>query len=205
MNKKSTQKEPQLWPSELRRQGIFSSLLGALQRHTLGAQQATLRAKKAVACLLFVSGRPMTDIETTLTQFGGASGGAAGSVRGVANRTSDLLPTAARVAEILHPALDLQDRVNRLTIRLTYGILGVAVDLAREAGNALLRGDYCRLANEGLCEPEAIGVAEESKLLECVDGDRRKLTALRDAALRVAGLRFKAKPQAEPILDQYVA
>ena len=32
----------------------------------------TMRAKKAVACLLFVSGKPMHEIEANLTQFGGA-------------------------------------------------------------------------------------------------------------------------------------
>jgi hypothetical protein len=176
-----------------------------MQRYTQDPQQATLRAKKAVACLLFVSGRPMTEIETTLTQFGGGFGGAAGPIRAVSGRASDLLPTAARVAEILHPTIDLQDRVSRLTIRLTYGIPGVAVDLAREAGNALLRGDYCRLAKADLCEPDAIGAAEESKLLDCVDGDRRKLESLRDAALRVAARRFKSRPPAGPILEQYVA
>jgi replicative superfamily II helicase len=205
MNRRSTQKEPQLWPNELRRQGIPSSLLAALQRYTQDPQQSTLRAKKAVACLLFVSGRPMTEIEATLTQFGGGFGGAAGPIRAVSGRASDLLPTAGRVAEILHPTIDLQDRVSRLTIRLTYGIPGVAVDLAREAGNALLRGDYCRLAKADLCEPDAIGAAEESKLLYCVDGDRRKLESLRDAAIRVAARRFNSMPPAGPILEQYVA
>jgi len=145
INKKSTQKEPQLWTNELRGQGVPRQLLSALHKGVSAAHQATLRAKKAVACLMFVSGQPISQIEATVTQFGGASGGAAGPIRGTANRTSDMLPTAARVAEILHPTLDLGDRVARLTIRLTYGIPSAAVELARELGSELLRGDYCRL------------------------------------------------------------
>jgi hypothetical protein len=88
----------------------------------------------------------MSIMETTVSQFGAAFGGAAGPIRSVASRTADLVPTAARVAEMLNPNLDLRDRVGRLTIRLTYGIPAIAVELAREAGSQLLRGDYCALA-----------------------------------------------------------
>jgi hypothetical protein len=129
INKKSTQKEPQAWSSELSRQ-----VLQQMGRLVADTHQATLRAKKAVACLLFVSGRPMNEVEAVLTQFGGASDGAAGPVRSVAARTCDLLGTAARVSEILHPELDLGERVWRLAIRLTLGVPASAVDLAREAG-----------------------------------------------------------------------
>ncbi len=141
INKKSTQKEPQLWPVELRGQAVPSALLGSLRRSVTDEAQATLRAKKAVACLLFISGNAMSEIEATLTQFGGAFGGAAGPIRAVAARTSDLLHTTARVAEILHPNLDFGDRIGRLVLRLTYGIAGPAADLSRQLGNQLLRAD----------------------------------------------------------------
>jgi helicase len=145
INKKSTQKEPQVWQNELRQQGIAERLLGALFRDVTDQHQPTLRAKKATACLLFISGQPMNEIERVLTQFGGAFGGAAGPIRSVASRTCDLLPVAARIAEILNPTLDLNDRVSRLTLRLTHGIPSAACDLARDVGAALLRGDYTRL------------------------------------------------------------
>jgi ATP-dependent DNA helicase len=136
--------------------------------------------------LLFLSGRAMNDIERVLTQFGGAFGGAAGPIRSVASRTCDLLPVAARVAEILHPTLDLGDRVGRLAIRLTYGVPGVVVDLARELGSDFLRGDYCRLATTKLYDPEQIDAAADQQLLDCVDRDKRKLRLLRDASARIA-------------------
>jgi helicase len=200
INKKSTQKEPQLWPNELRGQGVPRQLLSALHKGVNDAHQATLRAKKAVACLMFVSGQAMNQIEATLTQFGGAFGGAAGAIRATATRTCDVLPTAARVAEILHPALDLGDRIGRLAIRLTYGVPSGAVDAARELGAELLRGDYCRLASASLCGPEAIGSADEAQLLACLDGDRQKLARLKRAASAMHVRRQQAALATRPIL-----
>jgi replicative superfamily II helicase len=205
INRKSTQKEPQLWPNELQRQGVPWQVLDALQRGTTEDHQATLRAKKAVACLLFVSGRAMNEIERVLTQFGGAFGGAAGPIRAVAARTCDLMPVAARVAEILHPTLDLGDRVRRLAIRLTYGVPGAAVDLAQFAGGNLTRGDYCRLVAEQLCEPEQIVAASDDQILACVDKDGRKLELVRDAAKRIVKRRAEAAAPSVPILEAYVA
>jgi replicative superfamily II helicase len=205
MNKKSTQKEPQLWPAELRQQGISGWLIGALGQFVTDRFQSTLRAKKAVACLLFVSGRPMTDIERIVTQFGGSFGGAAGPVRAVAARTCDLLPTAARVAEILHPTLDLGDRVGRLTIRLMLGIPGPAAALARIIGSDLLRGDYCRLATAGLCSIETISAADDQALLACVDNDRSKVALIRRAILTMSARQDETPIIAGPLLDAYVA
>lgn len=205
INKKSTQKEPQLWQNELRRQGINPHLLGALFRDVTDEHQPTLRAKKAVACLLFISGRPMTEIERQLTQFGGAFGGAAGPIRAVAGRTSDLLGVAARVAEILNPTLDLSDRVGRLTLRLTYGIPGIVCDLARETGAGLLRGDYTRLAAQNFCDPDHITAASDEELLACLDQDSVKLRLVRDAGEAMAAKRSSKADRHGPILEAYVA
>jgi hypothetical protein len=203
INKKSTQKEPQLWPNELRGQGVPRQVLSALHKGVRDSHQATLRAKKAVACLMFVSGQAMSQIEATVTRFGGGSGGAAGAIRATAIRTCDVLPTAARVAEILHTTLDLGDRVGRLTIRLTYGVPSAAVELARELGAELLRGDYCRLANARLCAPQAIESAEETQLLPCLDGNRQKLARVKYAALAMHERQQQAALAARPILAPY--
>jgi helicase len=186
-------------------QGVPSAVLGSLARCVVDRHQATLRAKKAVACLLFVSGRPMIAIERIITQFGGALGGAAGPIRAVAGRTCDVLPTAARVAEILHPTLDLEDRVGRLAIRLTHGIQGPAVDLAREAGSALLRGDYCQLVDAGLADPDAVAKADDARLLACLGESRQKLAIVREAAGKAAVRRAQAAAAAGPALEPYVA
>ena len=152
-----------------------------LHKATQDEHQATLRAKSAVACLLFVSGQPMNEIERVLTQFSGGFGGAAGPIRSVSARTCDLLIVAARIAEILHPTLDLGDRISRLAIRLTYGIPGTVVDLDRVAGSDLLRGDCGRLAAAGLCEPDAIDCASDAQILDCTDQNKRKLALVRQA------------------------
>lgn len=205
INKKSKHKEPQLWPNELRGQGVPWHVLDALSRGVSDSHQATLRAKKAVACLLFVSGRAMNEIERVLTQFGGAFGGAAGPIRSVAARTCDLVPVAARVAEILHPTLDLGNRVGRLAVRLTYGVPSAAVELAQLAGTDLLRGDYCRLAAAQLCEPEQIDTASDEQLLACLDKDKRKLQLVRDTAKLIARQRAQAAFLTTPVLEPYVA
>lgn len=141
----------------------------------------------------------------TLTQFGGAFGGAAGPIRSVTSRTCDLLSTAARVAEILHPGLDLSDRISRLAIRLTYGVAASAVDLAREAGAGLLRGDYCRLAAAMLCDPETIDAASDDQLLECLDGDKGKLELVREASRRIALSGAETVEAPVPVLEPYEA
>jgi helicase len=203
LNKKSTQKEPALWPNELLRQGVPSHLIHRLNISTTAGYQATLRAKKAVACLLYVSSQTLSQIEAHLTQFGGAFDGAAGPIRSVAARTADLLPTTARVAELLHSDLELGSRVARLVTRLTYGASAAAADLARYAGGALLRGDYLRLAAAGLCEPESIESADESSLLTCVGGDSARLKAIRDAAKSLRRDRERTAEASTPTLPAY--
>ena len=205
LNKRSTQKEPQLWPNELRRQGVPRQVLNALQRAVADDHTATLRAKKAVACLLYVSGKSMSGIEATITQFGSALGGAAGPVRSVAARSSDLLPVAARVAEILYPTLDLSQRVGRLVVRLTYGVPGAVADIAREAGADLLRGDYCALAQAGLGEHSAVTGATDAALLVALNGDPNKVAIVRAAAERVAARKAQAAKVSTPIMEAYVA
>ncbi|GEC15440.1 DEAD/DEAH box helicase [Nitrobacter winogradskyi] len=204
INKKSTQKEPQAWIGELRPQ-VSGAVLNAFQRELIDNHTATIRAKKSVSCLMFVSGRPMSKIEKIIGQFGGAFGGASGPIRSVANRTSDLVTTTAKVAQILHPDLDLGDRVGKLVLRLTHGIPGAATDLARECGSELLRGEYCALVNANVCEAEAIEAASDAAILDCVGGNREKLSAIRDAAAAMKRRKQAMMILAAPILEPYVA
>jgi hypothetical protein len=122
----------------------------------------------------------------------------------VAARSSDLLPVAARVGEILHPTLDLGHRVGRLVVRLTYGVPGAVADIAREAGADLLRGDYCALAQAGLGEPSTVAATDDATLLAAVGGDRNKVVIVRTAAERVAARRAEAAKASTPILAAYV-
>jgi helicase len=119
-------------------------------------------------------------------------------------RTCDLLAAAARVAEILHNSLDLNDRISRLVLRLTYGVSGAVVDLAREVAADLLRGDYARLEKAGLVDPALIDAVNDDAILACVDGSRDKLGIVREASRRVARRRAQLAQATRPVLDTYV-
>lgn len=200
LNKKSTQKEPQTWFGALAGQGIPTSLLNTLRRFVADRHTATLRAKKTAGCLLWVSPMGISQIESTLTQHGGALDGAAGPVRSAAARTCDLLPAVASVATILHPELDLSERVPHLLVRLELGLTAPAVALARRAGTRLLRGDYQELVKASLTTPEAIDAASDDAILACVGPDNNKLHAVREAA---AAIRAEPPAPALPKLTAY--
>ncbi|MBB3427937.1 replicative superfamily II helicase [Rhizobium sp. BK312] len=205
INRRSIHKEPHTWPSLLGQQGIHWDVIGNLNTEPVDQHSATLRAKKAMATLLFVSGQAMSDIEVTMGQHGGAFGGSAGPIRSVSSRAADLIGVAARVAEILHPQLDLSERVQKLAVRLTYGVPGTVVDLAQEAGGNLTRGEYCALVEARLEVVAAIESASDADILRVLDQDDEKLAIVRKAA-RSAGER-NAKVAATPLpaIPQFVA
>ena len=103
-----------------------------------------MRAKRAVACLLYVQGSDMMRIEEVLTRFSGARDGIAGQVRQAAARTCDVLPMVARAAMLIHAGLDLGERLERLLVRLDLGVAASVADIAGRARSALDRGDYHR-------------------------------------------------------------
>ncbi len=193
MNRRSKEKEPQTWFRTLGTQGIPSTLLSSLRRYVSDEHTGTMRAKKGSACLFWISPTPMAEIESALTQHGGAWDGAAGPVRTVSTRTCDLLPAVARVAHFLYPDMELADRVARLLIRLELGVPGGAVEIARHAGTRLARGDYQDLVKAGLNTVEAIESANDDVILNCLSGDREKLRIVRNSAGAI-----RAEPHQDP-------
>jgi helicase len=173
-------------------------VLSCLGRDITEQHDQAARARRAVAALAYVSGQEINEIELLLARHGGAFDGAAGPVRSVAARTCDLLGTAARVAEVLHSDLSLEDRIERLSLRLTLGVSGSAVDLARYAGAELTRGDYRRLVAARLVDTEAIAAASDEGLLACLDADRRRLTVLRHAAAELTRAEEQSNSQLPP-------
>lgn len=204
INKQSTQKEPQTWMAELRGQGVPHGILHALQSSASQENQSTLRAKKAVACLLWITDKPLSEIEKILTRFGGRLDGAAGPIRSVRARTCDLLSIAAGVAEILHPGLDLGKRVARLLTRLEVGVPAAAADLASVAASRLARGDYHRLLRAGRCTIDAVEQSSDEELLDCLAGHKEKVAVLRDAVKTYRERQSDQEPST-PILPPYEA
>ncbi len=181
LNRKSTQKEPQHWVYELQRQGISRTILANMQRRVSERGQDTVRAKKAVACLYYVSGMSMEEIERAMSQFGGAFDGSAGPIRSVTARTCDVLPMIARAAQVIHQGLNLEERTARILIRLDLGIQGSAVDLARYTGHELDRADYRHLCDARMTEREALTIADDAMLQRLLGNDARKVAIVRNA------------------------
>ena len=148
----------------------------------------------------------MENIERVLTQFGGAFGGAADPVRAVAARTCDMLRLAVDIAEILHPILDLAERVGRLVVRLDLGIEAAAVEIGRLARGQLSRSDYRKLVAVGLTSASQLKAADEATLVECFDDDRLKLKIVHEVADKMAEQeRRRAGQKPASILEPYVA
>jgi helicase len=186
MNKRGYRKEFESWVGILRQQSVSPGILAQLRRGITEEFEEALRAKKVVACLAYIAGKEIADIEDLMTRHGGAFNGAAGPIRATAMRTCDVLAPTARVAEILYPELDLHERVEKLLIRLTYGIESCMVDLARQVGNLLTRADYTRLSQRGLCAADEIDSASDIDILSTLEGSSEKLALLREktAAMR---------------------
>ncbi|MBX4993157.1 replicative superfamily II helicase [Rhizobium binae] len=205
INRKSIHKEPHTWPSMLGQQQVPWDVIRRLNSEAIDQHSATLRAKKAMATLLYVSGLSMSEIEVTMGQHGGAFGGSAGPIRSVSSRTADLIGVAARVAEILYPELDLAERIQRLAVRLTYGVPGAAADLAREAGATLTRGDYCALVEAGLADTAKIVTADDGDILRLLGDDKEKVAVVRGAARSAEERKSKAAAAPLPVIPQFVA
>jgi hypothetical protein len=71
-SKKSKEKEMQTWFRTFASQGIPVALQQALRRYATDEHAGTLRAKKAAACLFWITQTPMAEIEKAVTQHGGA-------------------------------------------------------------------------------------------------------------------------------------
>ncbi|MCY6493887.1 DEAD/DEAH box helicase [Leptolyngbya sp. GGD] len=202
INKRSTNKEPHAWKQMLMGQDVPEKMIASLTQRNSNPHQGTLRAKKAIACLLFITPRTILEIETMLTQFGGATGGAAGAIREVTARTCDLLPLVVQIAGILHPTIsDLDRRLSRLLIRLTLGIPSTAVDVAQVAGSKLTRADYLQLCNSSYISIDKIESSGDDMLLPLINQDVDKLAVLRQAVNTFQQKEYLSVPP----LEQYEA
>jgi ATP-dependent DNA helicase len=177
INKKSKNREPQRWLGGLQQQGVATRLLqvGAREVHI-----PTLRAKKAAACLLWMSGRSRQEIETTLMQHM-RENVAAGAVNQVRSRTIDLLPVVISVAEILRD-VDLAEQQDDLMLRLQLGIPADLLPAARVCRGRLTRIEYLRLRAAGGGTLEGLAEAKLAELADLLGGDKTRAKVVRDLA-----------------------
>lgn len=179
VNSKGARKELSTWTAELYQQQVHAHVIAQVQH--VDDYAAAARAKRAAACLLWVSNLSMEQIETTLLKHGGRFNGSAGPVRSVSSRTNDLMPTVIAVAELLHPDADLSEHLVRITQRLEAGVSADLISIAQYVGNGLSRADYHALSKADLTSLALIEQAEDSRLLPLVSGNVEKIEVLREA------------------------
>lgn len=186
LNRRSTQAEPGTWAPYLMRIGVPRAVVMALSAGAADRNAPTMRAKRAVACLLWMSDMSLAEIEATLTRHVPVRT-AAGELRGVTSRTLDLIPTTMAVAQILHPDADFGQSETDLIARLQLGIPRELAPLGRLAGASLTRANYLSLSRAELTTLHGLESAADEDL-ERVLGDRRRVRAVREAlANRVNG------------------
>jgi hypothetical protein len=139
------------------------------------------RAKRAVACLLWMGGVPIGQIEMLLMRHLPGND-AAGSTRAAADRTQSLISATIEIARCLHPAAQLDQLAQLLPVQLEFGIPADLVPLALHVNGSLDRPDFLRLHNQGLTDPAAILDADDETLLACVGGSTSRMIHLRRAA-----------------------
>ncbi|MFA5022512.1 MAG: DEAD/DEAH box helicase [Patescibacteria group bacterium] len=181
VNSKGAEKEKKSWYVELQNQNVPTYLLDKLVSKSLNAYQAASRLKKAAACLLWVSGLPMNEVENILTRHGGKFDGASGAVRSISSRTSDLLSITFQVAKLLHSDFSEEERIKNLICRLETGSPASTVEIAKVLGSKISRYNYLSLAVNGLCTLNAVDQAKDEDILKCVDNSRLKLVEARQA------------------------
>jgi hypothetical protein len=118
-----------------------------------------------MACLLYASSTPLSDIERHLMQHQ-LGEGAAGAVRALADRTRDLIPAVTRVFFFLHPDVAIGDVAERTMVRLELGLPVELVELGLIFGAALTRAQYLRLLERGITAPEQFKATESTVLIE---------------------------------------
>ncbi|MFE9187767.1 DEAD/DEAH box helicase [Micromonospora haikouensis] len=180
VNGRGWQPELRTFFGELRRHGIAEPLLNALAvpgDRTVGIS----RAKRAAACMLWMGGVPIAQIETLLMRHLPGND-AAGPARNAADRTQSLIAAVIEIARCLHPSADLDQLAQSLPIQLEIGIPVELVPLALHANGRLQRPDFLRLHSRGLHEPAAILNTDDNTLLACVGGSTARLAHLRHAA-----------------------
>lgn len=168
------------WPQELARMGVQQSIIRALEYESRETKILAGRRKKAVAALGYISEMKLEQIEELLSKHVPEKS-FAGAIRGVSDRTCDVLPTVGQIIEYFNPSVMLSDRVEKLITRLAIGVHANMVFLANELGSKISRGDYQELMRAGYISFEVIENAKDEELLICIGSDPIKLISIRNA------------------------
>ncbi len=155
--------------------------------------------------MLWITHWTTADIESALCQHLPRNEASA-ELHHIVDRSSDLLPTVVRIAQILRPQIDLSTRHTRLQIRLEIGIPAAVVDIALYTATRLSRADYLNLYNANLCSIDALEAATDEQLSDTLKNSRSiqaKISAIRQA---ITTYRNQEKKQAKgTMLPPYIS
>jgi replicative superfamily II helicase len=194
VNKRGVKKELQTFISGLRSRQAATAAVDALGQYGATREVCAARAKKAVACLLWVGGVPLRDTEQHVMQHY-FDRNASGPIGQVVSRTHDVIGPVLEIAGALHPTADLLELVEFLPVQLELGLPASVAPLAL-AGANLRREDYLRLHHSGLTTPDAIARADDDALPNAIGNNRDRLRSLQHAVESLHGT------QATPTLNE---
>jgi replicative superfamily II helicase len=182
VNNRGVGKEWQTFTSALTSNGVAPAAIGAM-RNVSNQTVAAARAKKAAACMLWVSGVGMADIERFVMRHY-FNKDASAAIRQVVSRTQDVISTVVAMALEVHPTADITTLAQLLPSQLGLGVPGPAAALA-VAGADLRRADYVRLSQAELGNFEAVLAADDATLLPLLGNSAARLATLRAAAQKL--------------------
>jgi helicase len=170
------------WLQELAYQQVampVQNMLGIGGRDNLTRRT---RAKKAMACILYASSMPLSQIEHHLMQHL-RENEAAGPVRSIADRTRDLIPAVVRVFEFLHSGVDMGDIAGRTMVRLELGLPAELAALGSILGGALTRAQYLEILKQGIATPEEFETADLETLAGYLELSKVEVASLQKQVL----------------------
>jgi helicase len=177
--KKARNTEHQRWPRELAHQQVAPHVQNRIGIGGKDHLTGLVRAKRAMACLLYASDTPLSTLERHLTQHQ-LGDGVAGAVRSTADRTRDLIPAVVRVFTFLHPDIAVGDVAERTMLRLELGLPASLADLGVALDASLTRAQYLSLAGRGLTTPDQFAAADAATLVDGLGLTKSRVVELQD-------------------------
>jgi helicase len=178
----------------LHQRNVAPAVVDALTYNVPDQIAVAARAKKAVACMLWVGGVPMSQIEQFVMQHY-RDRNASGPVAAVVSRTHDIIETIISIAGLVNPTADLDESTRFLAIQLELGIPTSVAPFAI-AGAGLRREDYLRLVQAGLTTADQVEQAEDEVLLQELRNNQAAVQSLRQAVATI-----KATPTVPSLND----
>lgn len=175
--RKAKNTEHRRWPQELMYQEVQPHVQNMLHIGSADQLAGAVRAKKAIACLLYASSTPLGTVEQHLMQHN-LGNEAAGAIRAVASRTRDLIPAVMRAFAFLHPNVATGDLAERTMVRLELGIPAELVELGMVLGAELARPQYLSLLDNGITNSDEVEASDAGSLADWLNVTKARATEL---------------------------